>query len=290
VFERYTERARRAIFFARYEASQYGSSHIEAEHLLLGLLREDRTLTRRILPSGAAEKMRAIIDARVPRQPSVATSVDLPLSERLMHVLPRAAKEADDLGHQSIGTGHLVLALLQETSCLAAELLQQFGAERTKVKEFVSQFDSLEEQHRSVPFRRPFFDSSRPRRSATEKTIRIHNVEYDLEFIRPGVSWCRGMLWFWVKKTWQPQDIVVRRSDGRISFDLSLAQDTANFQLVQNGWNHDLCTICGWNLHVAAEPERSAGYTNGRVWVCIECYDKFLQGPDYFATSHPEIT
>ena len=66
MFERYTERARRAIFFARYEASQYGSSHIAAEHLLLGLLREDRTLTRRILPSGAAEKMRAIIDARVP--------------------------------------------------------------------------------------------------------------------------------------------------------------------------------------------------------------------------------
>ena len=49
MFERYTERARRVIFFARYEASQFGSTTIETEHLLLGLIREDKNLTNRFL-------------------------------------------------------------------------------------------------------------------------------------------------------------------------------------------------------------------------------------------------
>ena len=51
MFERYTEKARRVIFFARYEASQYGSPSIETEHLLLGLMREDKGLTNRFLRS-----------------------------------------------------------------------------------------------------------------------------------------------------------------------------------------------------------------------------------------------
>src|SRR5881227_1574273 len=54
MFERYTEKARRVIFFARYEASQFGSPYIETEHLLLGLLREDKALTNRFLRSHAA--------------------------------------------------------------------------------------------------------------------------------------------------------------------------------------------------------------------------------------------
>ena len=51
MFELYTEKARRVIFFARVEASQFGSSYIETEHLLLGLLREDKALANRFLPS-----------------------------------------------------------------------------------------------------------------------------------------------------------------------------------------------------------------------------------------------
>ena len=54
MFERYTEKARRVIFFARYEASQFGSPYIETEHLLLGLLRDDKALTNRFLRSHAA--------------------------------------------------------------------------------------------------------------------------------------------------------------------------------------------------------------------------------------------
>ena len=65
MFERYTEKARRVIFFARYEASQYGSPYIETEHLLLGLMREDKALANRFLRShGSIESIRKEIEAR----------------------------------------------------------------------------------------------------------------------------------------------------------------------------------------------------------------------------------
>src|SRR5579883_715386 len=81
MFERYTEKARRVIFFARYEASQFGSPYIETEHLLLGLLREDKALANRFLRSHAAlESIRKQIEAHTTIREKVSTSVDLPLS------------------------------------------------------------------------------------------------------------------------------------------------------------------------------------------------------------------
>ena len=84
MFERYTEKARRVIFFARYEASQFGSPYIETEHLLLGLLREDKALTNRFLRSHASvESIRKQIEGRTTIREKVSTSVDLPLKQRV---------------------------------------------------------------------------------------------------------------------------------------------------------------------------------------------------------------
>ena len=70
MFERYTEKARRVIFFARYEASQFGSPYIETEHLLLGLLREDKALTNRFLRSHASvESIRMTSSTRQLKSP-----------------------------------------------------------------------------------------------------------------------------------------------------------------------------------------------------------------------------
>src|ERR1039458_5889804 len=81
MFERYTEKARRVIFFARYEASQFGSPYIETEHLLLGLLREDKALANRFLRSHAAvESIRKQIEGHTTIREKVSTSVDLPRS------------------------------------------------------------------------------------------------------------------------------------------------------------------------------------------------------------------
>src|SRR5450759_5958710 len=88
VFERYTEKARRVIFFARYEASQYGSPYIETEHLLLGLMREAKALANRFLRSPAAvESIRKQIDGHTTIREKVSTSVDLPLSHECKRVL-----------------------------------------------------------------------------------------------------------------------------------------------------------------------------------------------------------
>ena len=114
MFERYTEKARRVIFFARYEASQFGSPYIETEHLLLGLLREDKALTNRFLRSHASvESIRKQIEAHTTIREKVSTSVDLPLSNECKRVLAYAAEEAERLGHKHIGTEHLLLGLLR---------------------------------------------------------------------------------------------------------------------------------------------------------------------------------
>lgn len=119
MFERFTEKARRVIFFGRYEASQFGSSNIETEHLLLGILREDKALTRRFLSSHASvESIRREVEAHTTIREKVSTSIDLPLSNESKRALAFSADEADKLDHKHIGTEHLLLGLLREESCL----------------------------------------------------------------------------------------------------------------------------------------------------------------------------
>jgi ATP-dependent Clp protease ATP-binding subunit ClpC len=136
MFERYTEKARRVIFFARYEASQFGSPYIETEHLLLGLLREDKALTNRFLRSHASvESIRKQIEGHTTIREKVSTSVDLPLSNECKRVLAYAAEEAERLQHKHIGTEHLLLGLLREEKCFAAEILHERGLRLSNVRE-----------------------------------------------------------------------------------------------------------------------------------------------------------
>ena len=136
MFERYTEKARRVIFFARYEASQFGSPYIETEHLLLGLLREDKALTNRFLRSHASvESIRKQIEGHTTIREKVSTSVDLPLSNECKRVLAYAAEEAERLSHKHIGTEHLLLGLLREEKCFAAEILHERGLRLSTVRE-----------------------------------------------------------------------------------------------------------------------------------------------------------
>jgi hypothetical protein len=138
MFEHYTEEARRIIFFARYEACQFGSSYIETEHLLLGLLREDRALANRLLHSHAAvDSMRKQIESHTPPREKVSTSVDLPLSHECRRVLGYGAEESERLNHKHIGTDHLLLGLLREKECFAAQLLREQGLTLDSVREQV---------------------------------------------------------------------------------------------------------------------------------------------------------
>ncbi len=143
MFERYTEKARRVIFFARYEASQFGSPNIETEHLLLGLLREDKALTNRFLRSHASiESIRKQVEGRTTIREKGSTSVDLPLSLECKRVLAYAAEEAERLSHKHIGTEHLLLGLLREDKSSAAEILHERGLRLSTLREELSRAQS----------------------------------------------------------------------------------------------------------------------------------------------------
>jgi len=139
MFERYTEKARRVIFFARYEAAQFGSPLIETEHLLLGLVREEKALARRFLRGDAIETLRPEVEKYTTVRDKVSTSVDLPLSNESKCVLAYSAEEAEALGHKHVGTEHLLLGLLREEKCFAARLLNERGVELEKVREELKQ-------------------------------------------------------------------------------------------------------------------------------------------------------
>ena len=141
MFERYTERARRVLFFARYEATQLGSTSIETEHLLLGLIREGKGLTSRIFARShlSLESIRKEIEGRTVFREKVSTSVEIPFSAETKRVLQYAAEEADRLLHTYIGTEHLLLGILREERSVAASILYEKGMRLSSVREDIVQ-------------------------------------------------------------------------------------------------------------------------------------------------------
>src|SRR5581483_8780923 len=151
MFERYTEKARRSIFFARYEASRFGSAYIETEHLLLGILREDKALASLFFRSHAAiESIRKQIEAYTTIGEKVPTSVDLPLSRESVQVLTFGAMEAERLSDQHIGTPHLLLGMLREEKCFAAQLLRERGLTLAWVREQIPQSEKARAEGESA--------------------------------------------------------------------------------------------------------------------------------------------
>lgn len=144
--------ARRTIFFARYEASLFGSPCIESEHLLLGLLREDKPLANRFLGSFAAvESIRQQIEGRTTPREKISTSVDLPLSHQCRCAVAYAAEEAERLEHKHIGTEHLLLGLLREKTSVAAQLLDERGLTLSVVRAHAQQSEPVNAHAGSTP-------------------------------------------------------------------------------------------------------------------------------------------
>jgi quercetin dioxygenase-like cupin family protein len=141
MFERYTERARRVLFFARYEASQLGHLSIETEHLVLGLIREGKGITSLVLARAhvSVEDLRQELEGRLQFKEKVSTSIELPFSAETKRSLAFAAEEADRLLHSHIGTEHLLLGLLREDRSVGAAALMSKGLRLETVREHVVQ-------------------------------------------------------------------------------------------------------------------------------------------------------
>jgi len=138
MFERYTEKARRTIFFARYEASQFGTPEIESEHLLLGILREGKAALNAILGLTQIEDIRLQIESRSTIGPKTSTSVDMKLTNECKRILAYGAEEAMRMDQKHIGIEHLLLGILREDKCLAAQILHKQGVKLDKARKLIS--------------------------------------------------------------------------------------------------------------------------------------------------------
>jgi ATP-dependent Clp protease ATP-binding subunit ClpC len=139
MFERYTESARRALFFARYEVCQLGARKIETEHLLLGVSRAAKGVVARVLEDAdlSTEALRREIAGRTATHGRLSVSVEIPFSESTKRTLQLAAEEADRLAHPYIGVEHLLLGILRENDAVAAPILLAHGVELGRVRSAV---------------------------------------------------------------------------------------------------------------------------------------------------------
>ncbi len=135
MFEKYTEAARKIIFFARYEASQLGSENIDTEHLLLGVFRSDPPLARRVLKDPRQIKsIREQIEKQFSQAGTTSVGGDFPLTQSCKTVMKRAAKEAELAKDHHISTEHLFLALILEQECNASKILIANGVTAAQLK------------------------------------------------------------------------------------------------------------------------------------------------------------
>ena len=136
MFERFTESARRALFFARYEVSQQGGISIEPEHLLLGLVREPpRAVGSLLALNGKTLKaLREEVEAQCVIRPKVSASAEIPFAKDTKRVLVVTAEEADRLGQVHIGPEHILLALLRVEGSVAHKALTSNGITHDAVR------------------------------------------------------------------------------------------------------------------------------------------------------------
>lgn len=129
LFERFTARAKQALFFSRFEASGFGQLSIEPEHVLLGVMRARAGLENRPLANArmSLDHLRADIVARTPASPPVGPFVTIPFTDGTKRVIQFAAAEADLLEHQDIGTAHMLLGLLRDDASVASSIMREHG-------------------------------------------------------------------------------------------------------------------------------------------------------------------
>ena len=138
MFERFTERARQVPVLAQDEARVFGHDHIGTEHLLLGLIREEEGIAARVLESlgVSVEDVRSRLAELLPSGDAGATG-QIPFTPRAKKALELSLREALSMGHNHIGTEHLLLGLTRETDGLAMRILADLGHDADEVREAV---------------------------------------------------------------------------------------------------------------------------------------------------------
>ena len=105
-------------------------------------------------------------------------------------------------------------------------------------------------------------------------TVIIHGDPWKRADIADAVVACRGAEW--TRQRWHPRPALVHRSGGGMSLYGGQRYDSAKVDLVPDGWTHDHCEVCWWELFESDDATHGIGYTDGRTWLCTECYERFV--------------
>lgn len=141
MFNRFTERARKVILLAKEEAKRFNHDYIGTEHILLGLIREGEGVAAAVLENLGLdpEKIRLEVEKLVQPGPSTVISGDIPFTPKAKKVIELAMDEARNLGHNYIGTEHLLLGLIREGEGVASQVLLNLSLDLNKVRDEVMQ-------------------------------------------------------------------------------------------------------------------------------------------------------
>ncbi len=161
MFEKYTEKAKKVLFLARYEASQMGSKVIGSEHLLLGLIKEGDDLVRDLFQRSNVnlELLRAELEARGPSGEKQSAPIEIPFSEEAKKVLSSAEEEAERLLHPYVSDEHILLGLLRVEDSAAGRVLAEKGMRLYALREdtvAVWKQRSLPKKVKETPFLNEF--------------------------------------------------------------------------------------------------------------------------------------
>jgi ATP-dependent Clp protease ATP-binding subunit ClpC len=156
MFDRFTDRAKKVMNLARQEAQRFNHEYLGTEHILLGLVQEGSGVAANVLKNMGIDlnKIRSEVEKIVKTGPSMVTMGQLPFTPRAKKVLELSMEEAGNLGHNYIGTEHLLLGLIKENEGIAAQVLMNLGVKLEDVREEVLDFlgaDSNEEEEEETP-------------------------------------------------------------------------------------------------------------------------------------------
>jgi len=150
MWQRFTERARKVVFYAQEEAQKFGEGYVSTEHLLLGLVRESDSVAARVLEKlgVSLNRIRAEVEKQLPRG-DARPAQDMTLTPRAKRVIDLAYDEARNLNNNYIGTEHLLLGLIREGDGLAGRVLAKLGVELEKARKEVMSLQDNETQTKS---------------------------------------------------------------------------------------------------------------------------------------------
>ena len=150
MWQRFTERARKVVFYAQEEAQKFGEGYVSTEHLLLGLVRESDSVAARVLDKlgVSLNRVRAEVEKQLPRG-DARPNQDMTLTPRAKRVIDLAYDEARNLNNNYIGTEHLLLGLIREGDGLAGRVLAKLGVELEKARREVMGLQDNDTQGKS---------------------------------------------------------------------------------------------------------------------------------------------